>query len=108
MSAEVTVVRDRVAPAIPVARPDLVAAWTVLEKRVVSLRKMGSYYATPGPDVPLSPEREQSMLRDLDAYFSPELVGEISKARRLLGEYLPDDEAEAISEALEYWRPRAK
>ena len=49
---------------IAVAKPDLVAAWALMERVVVSLRKMGSYYSTPGPDVPLPPEKQREMLRE--------------------------------------------
>jgi hypothetical protein len=92
---------------ISVAKRDLIEAWSVLEKVVVSLRRMGSHYATPGPDVPLPPEHQQQMLKDLDAYFSPELVRELGRARRLLVEYLPEDETEHLSEhVLKYWNAK--
>lgn len=92
---------------VSVAKKDLVDAWSVLERVVVSLRTMGSHYATPSADTPMSPEQRQQMLNDLDAYFSPELCRELSNARRLLSEYLPGDEAETISDGLQYWEKRS-
>lgn len=89
---------------IPVSKQDLITAWSVLEKLVVSLHKMGSYHSTSGPDVPMTPEQRQQMLDDLDAYLSPELMRELAKARRALVEYLPSEETEAISDTLDYWR----
>lgn len=91
---------------IPIAKCDLIRAWTVLEKLVVSLRKMGSFYSTPDAHTALPPDQRQKMLEDLDTYFSPEMVRELSVARRVLGEYLPDDEAEAISERLKFWESK--
>jgi hypothetical protein len=93
---------------VAVDKQDLVAAWSLLERVVVSLRKMGSYYATSGPEVPLPPEKQQEMLEALNGYFTAELCQELSSARVNLGEYLPDDEAEAISDSLEYWKPPTK
>lgn len=92
------------ATGVMVAREDLIAAWSALEALVVSLHRIGSYYSTSGPDVPLEPERRQRMLEDLDAFVSAELVRELGAARVALSEYLPDDEAEHLSEhVIQYW-----
>src|SRR5438046_10375750 len=91
---------------VPVAKSDLIEAWKVLDKVVVSLRKMGSYYSTPARDVPLPSEQHQEMLESLDKFMSAELWRELAHARRLLSEYLPDDETEEMSEhVIEYWKP---
>jgi hypothetical protein len=89
---------------IPVAKSDIIAAWSVIEKMAVSLHRMGSYYSVPTAKDKLSPERHLEMLESLSAYMSPELVRELFKARRLLTGYLADDEAEAIADRLEVWR----
>lgn len=91
-------------PVVTVAKQDLVEAWSVLEKVVVSLRAMGSHYASPGGSHEAEHRRE--MLEDLNAYFSPALCKELSRARRLLGEYLPTDETTTLSDALDYWEKK--
>lgn len=90
-----------------VAKPDLIAAWRVLEVLTVSLHKIGSAHATPSATHEQDPEQRQHMLEALDAYLTPDLFEEISQARSRLREYLPDDEAEAISDSLNYWQSPA-
>jgi hypothetical protein len=89
---------------IPVAKSDVIAVWSLLESMVVSLHRIGSHFSVPTPEDKLSEEDRRKMLDALDAYFTPERMRELAKARRLLGEYLPDDEAEAISEQLDFWQ----
>ena len=89
-----------------VAKPDLIGAWTVLEKVVVSLRKIGSFYATPDEHTPLPPERHQEMLAALNSFMSGDVWKQLSHARSLLGQYVSDDEGEAISDALDYWKSK--
>lgn len=94
-------------PTIAVDKVDLVRAWTLMEQLVVSLRKMGSYYSVPSGETDLSPAAQAEMQKDLDEYFSPEMVRELSKVRVVLGQYLDDEEAEAISEQLEFWKKKS-
>jgi hypothetical protein len=101
---------DRGTEVIAVSKQDLVAAWSLMERLVVSLHRMGSCYSTTGPDVPLSPEQRQKMLHDLDSFFNADTVAEMAQIRRTLSEYLPGDEAETMSQHMEeqglYWRPK--
>ncbi len=91
---------------VPIVKRDLIQAWSVLERLAVSLQKIGSHFATAGPDVPLSASRRRQMLEELDAFFSSALYDDIAKARRALCEYLDHDEGEMISDQLEFWQPR--
>ena len=43
----------------------------------------------------------------LAAYLTPDLVKAINEARVRLGRYIPDTEAEALSECITYWSPTA-
>ncbi len=88
-----------------VSRGDLVQAWSVLERLTVSLRRLGSHYAIPQGQAALSEARRREMLESLDSLFSPELCRDIAHARRLLSAHLPDEEAEALADHLETWRP---
>jgi hypothetical protein len=91
--------------AVAVSKGDLIAAWSILERVVVSLHKMGSHFATSSPDQELEPSRHLEMLGELDRFFTPELMRELSKARGALASYLPEDEAEALSDRLAIWKP---
>jgi hypothetical protein len=91
---------------IPVSRKDLIAAWSVLEKVVVSLRKIGSAFAVPEGQADQTPEQRQVELKALDDFISPQVLRELSHARRLLAEYLPSEEIERLSEnSIEFWSP---
>jgi hypothetical protein len=90
---------------VTVAEPDLVEAWSLLEYLVVSLRRIGTHYATPAEDVPQTTRQRQEMLDDLGRLMGHETFRKLSRARTSLGKYLPDPEAEAISDALAYFEP---
>jgi|GEM_PF-6184878 len=104
MSAK-ALLRD--SPGIAVSKEDLVAAWSLLEQVVVSIRKIGSAYATTDSATPQTPLQRQQMLEALEQLFSPELVQNLNAARVRLGGYLPDQEAEAISESLDFWSAKS-
>lgn len=90
---------------IIVSKDDLVLAWTGLEKLIVPLHRIGSRYATSGPDVPLTQEQRNEMLEEIGRLLSYDLVEQLGSARVILGDYLPNDEAEAISDSLEFYQP---
>jgi hypothetical protein len=96
---------ERQPEAVAVSKDDLIAAWSVLERMVVSLHKIGSHFATSGPDEELTPSRRLDMLGEIDRFLTPELMRELSKARGALASYLPEDEAEALSDRLAMWKP---
>jgi len=85
---------------VAVPKDELIRAWSVLEKLVISLRNMGSYYSTPDRQTPLSSERHAEMLAELDQFFSPELIREMNQARIALGQHLPEEEAEHLADHL--------
>jgi hypothetical protein len=92
--------------AVPVSKSDLIAAWSVLEKIVVSLRKIGSAHAASGGQAEQTSEQHQHELEAIDRFFSPEVLRELSRARRLLAEYLPGEEIEGLSEhSIQFWSP---
>lgn len=92
-------------PVIGVPKRDLIEAWSALDKLVVSLRKMGSYYAMPDEHTPLASDRREAMLEALDKFLSGDTWQELSRARRLLAECLPGEEIEHLSEhVIQYWQ----
>jgi hypothetical protein len=91
-------------PVVPVAKRDMVEVWSVLEKLVVSLRKIGSAHAVADGQGKQTPDQRCREIDALDRFLSPELLRELSRARRLLAEYLPNDELEELSEhSIEFW-----
>ena len=89
---------------VQMPKEELLAAWMAVEKVVRSLQRMGSYYSTPDAETPLDPSKHQEMLESLDAYFTPELFWELSRAGGMLAQYLPEDEVEtACEEVIQYW-----
>lgn len=83
---------------VKVAKCDLVAAWTILENLAVSLDQIGGTWGDEDGAYNQCAAREA-----LDAYLTPEVVKAINDARMRLGQYLSDDEAEALSERIAYW-----
>jgi hypothetical protein len=92
---------------IAIAKNDLVNAWSTLEKLVVSLHRIGSHFATEAGKRQTAEERTE-MLREIDRFLSPSVMRELGQARVSLSDYLPEHEAQRISDRLEYWQPRNK
>jgi len=87
---------------IEVAKEDLLAAWTVLENLAVSLDQIGEVFGDAegsGHDL----KRQRALQEALAMYLTPTLVQAINDARIRLGQYIPDEEAEALSEHIGYW-----
>lgn len=87
---------------IIVAKEDVLAAWTVLENLAVSLDQIGGAFghaAGSGHD----PKRQRALHEALAMYLTPTLVQAINDARIRLAQYIPDEEAEALSEHIGYW-----
>lgn len=88
---------------VAVAKDDVLAAWTILEEITVSLNQIGSAFgieegATNGEKL------RQGMLEALDAYLTPRVLKALNAARMRLGDYIPDEEAEHLSEhKIPYW-----
>jgi hypothetical protein len=90
--------------AVSVVKRDLLEAWSVLEKLVVSLRKIGTAHAIKEGQANQTSNQRQMELEALDGFLSPELLRELSRARRVLADHLPVHELEALSEhSIEYW-----
>jgi hypothetical protein len=88
--------------AIEVAHDDVLAAWSILENLAVSFDQIGAVcsclkHATDDP------KHQKALQAALAAYVTPTLVEEINDARMRLGQYVPDEEAEAMSELIAYW-----
>jgi hypothetical protein len=87
---------------IIVAKDDILAAWTVLENLAVSLDQIGGVFGHAegsGHDL----KRQRALQEALAMYLTPTLVQAINDARIRLGQYIPDAEAEALSEHIGYW-----
>jgi hypothetical protein len=94
--------------AVMVRKEDLVEAWSLLLRMVISLRKIGSCYAVSHGQTEQTPEQRQNMIEAIAEFMSPELWHELSHVRVALETYLPDDEAEAIADRLSYWQPASQ
>jgi hypothetical protein len=85
---------------IKISKDDLVAAWMVLENLAVSFDQIGAAF-TGAKRHELAQQR--ALQEALMAYLTPTLVQTINEARVRLGQYLADEEAEALSEQIVYW-----
>ncbi len=87
---------------VQVTKRDLIDAWTILENLAVSLDQIGSAFGgEPGAANGIAHQDE--LQRALAAYLTPDLIKAINEARIRLGQYIPDAEAEALSECIAYW-----
>jgi hypothetical protein len=87
---------------VRIAKDDVLAAWTVLENLAVSLDQIGGMFGHAegsGHDS----KRQRALREALATYLTPTLVQAINDARIRLGQYIPDEEAEALSEHIGYW-----
>jgi hypothetical protein len=87
---------------IEVAKDDVLAAWTVLENLAVSLDQIGSVFGRANGTLH-DPNQQRALQEALATYLIPTLVQAINDARIRLGQYIPDEEAEALSERIGYW-----
>lgn len=87
---------------IEVAHDDVLAAWTILENLAVSLDQIGAAFGRLKHAAD-DPKQQKALQAALAAYVTPMLVQEINDARMRLGRYVPDEEAEALSEQIAYW-----
>jgi hypothetical protein len=87
---------------IEVAHDDVLAAWSILENLAVSLDQIGAVFGRLKHTAD-EPKRQHTLQAALAAYVTPTLVQEINDARISLGQYVPDEEAEALSEQIAYW-----
>jgi hypothetical protein len=84
---------------IEVAKDDVLTAWTVLENLAVSFDQIGAAFG----DAKGHGVKQHALQEALAAYLTPTLVQAINEARMRLGQYIPDAEAEALSEHIAYW-----
>ena len=87
---------------LEIAKEDVLTAWAVLENLAVSFDQIGAVFG-PARGTTCSPEQQHAMQEAIVAYITPTLVQAINEARLRLGQYIPDDEAEALSEQIAYW-----
>jgi hypothetical protein len=85
-----------------VAQEDVLAAWVVLENLAVSFDQIGAVVGQAKVTA-CSPEQQHALQEALASYITPALVQAINEARLRLGRYIPDEEAEALSERIAYW-----
>ena len=87
---------------IEIAKDEVLAAWAVLENLAVSFDQIGAVFGQ-AKGKPCSPEQQHALQEALAAYITPALVQAINEARIRLGQYIPNEEAEALSERIAYW-----
>jgi hypothetical protein len=87
---------------LEIARDDVLTAWTVLENLAVSFDQVGAVFGQAKGKT-CSPGQQHALQEALAAYITPALVQAINEARLRLGQYIPDEEAEALSEHIAYW-----
>lgn len=98
-AADVDVVRIR--------KERLIATWMLLERLVVSLDKIGSYYSTPSEHEPLPPDKQQEMNAAISELMNADTFHEMALARGYLSDLIDDDEGEALSDSLPFWKAPA-
>jgi len=91
-----------VAQLLEIAKDDVLAAWAVLENLAVSFDQIGAVFGQANGKT-CSLEQQHALQEALAAYITPALVQAVNEARLRLGQYIPDDEAEALSEQIAYW-----
>src|SRR5262245_38277 len=87
---------------LEIAKDDVLAAWAVLENLAVSFDQIGAVFGQ-AKGKPCSPEQQHALQEAIAAYITPALVQAINEARIRLGQYIPNEEAEALSERIAYW-----
>jgi len=87
---------------IRVTHDDVLAAWTILENLAVSFDQIGATFGDLKHATD-DPKQQKALQAALAAYVTPTLVQAINDARIRLGQYIPDEEAEALSEQIDYW-----
>ena len=87
---------------LEIAKADVLAAWAVLENMAVSFDQIGAMFGQAKGKA-RSPEQQHALQEAIAAYITPALVQAINEARLRLGQYIPDQEAEALSEHIAYW-----
>ena len=97
--------REPVPEMVVVRKDDLVLAWLGLERLVVGLHRIGSYYSTPSAEVGLAPAQHAEMLEEIARLLDHDFYRKLGKARVTLSRYLPNDEAETLSDGLDYYQP---
>ena len=87
---------------IEIAKDDVLAAWAVLENLAVSFDQIGAVFGR-AKGAMCSSEQQRALQEAIAAYLTPALVQAINDARIRLGQYISDEEAEALSKHITYW-----
>jgi hypothetical protein len=87
---------------LEITKEDVLAAWAVLENLAVSFDQIGAMFGQAKGKT-CSPEQQHALREAIAAYITPTLVQAINAARLRLGQYISDEEAEALSEHIAYW-----
>ncbi len=73
-----------------------------MENLAVSFDQIGAVFGR-AKGVEYSPEQQRSLQEAITSYLTPVLVQTIREARIRLGQYISNEEAEALSEHIAYW-----
>lgn len=87
---------------IEIAKDDMLTAWAILENLAVSFDQIGAAFSDV-KDASHNPEQQRMVQEALLSYLTPALVQSINEARSRLGQYISDEEAEALTEHIAYW-----
>jgi type III secretion system FlhB-like substrate exporter len=87
---------------LEIAKEDVLAAWAVLENLAVSFDQIGAVFGQAKGKT-CSSAQQHALQEAIEVYITPALVQAINEARLRLGQYIPDEEAEALSEHIAYW-----
>ncbi len=92
---------------LAVKKQDLVSAWLVLEKLVVSLDRIGSAYGS-GRGGGADAERMRQMYCEVGRFVADHVFDDANRSRLPLSRYLADEEAETLADEVKYWHPPEK
>ena len=84
---------------VEVAKSDSLAVWAVLENFAVSLVQIGGVFGREN-DAANGAENQPALQEGLAVYLTPELSKAINDACMQLGQYVPDEGAEAMPERI--------
>jgi hypothetical protein len=87
---------------IEISRDDVLVAWAILENLAVSFDQIGAV-CSGVKDASHNPKQQLAIQEALASYLTPMLVQAINEARSRLGQYIPDEDAEALTEHIAYW-----
>jgi hypothetical protein len=97
----------RNAEKLEVVRQDLIAAWSILERLVISTHRIGSAGSTPTAQE-FTNEARRAMYEEIGKFVAEHVVEDANQLRIVLAKYLPEEDVERLSDELHYWQAEQK